>query len=286
MGVIRDRMQEDLKLKHYAPATCKEYVRCAEAYVVHFGISPLKLGEPDVRKYLVHLVDEKKAKPATIKMHLAAIRFLYDVTLRKPEVTASVPWPKVPHPLPVILSVEEVARLLDAVESIKYRAILMTAYGAGMRISEACALATFDIDSQRGLIHVRDGKRGRDRYVMLSPVLLGVLREYWKRFRPPGPALFPGDKPGSLISHTGVRNALVKAIKEAGIKKRVTPHTLRHCFATHLLEDGANLRVIQSLLGHGSIRSTARYTHVSKTLIETTMSPLDRLKLKRGATAR
>src|SRR5207245_2194527 len=167
--------------------------------------------EPEVRKYLSHLIDEKKAKPASIKMHLAAIRFLYEVTLRRPEVTAGVPWPKVPRPLPVILSLQEVGRVLDAIESIKHRVILMTAYGGGLRISEACALATIDIDSQRGLIHVRDGKRGRDRYVMLSPVLLAALRGYWKRFRPPGPALFPGRKPGSVISDSAVRLALKKA---------------------------------------------------------------------------
>jgi site-specific recombinase XerD len=210
-------------------------------------------------------------------MHVAGIRFLYEVTLRRPQLVAGLHFPKVPHRLPDILSREEVWHLLEAVHSPLHRAVLMTAYGAGMRIGEACSLLTTDIDSPRGVIHVRDGKRARDRYVMLSPVLLAALRGYWRLYRPTPPVLFPGEKPGSCVSHAAVRQALREARAATGLTKRVTPHSLRHAFATHLLEDGADIRTIQALLGHGSIRSTARYTQVSVAHICKTPSPLDRM---------
>jgi site-specific recombinase XerD len=279
MGIVQDRMAEDLRLKNYRAATVTEYLRCARRFVEHFGRSPLRLGEPDIRKFLLHLTDEKKASPATLKMYVASVRFLYTVTLRQPQKVASLVWPKVPHPLPDILAASEVERLLNAVESPKHRVILMAAYGAGMRIGEACSLATIDIDSERMVIHIRDGKRGHDRYVMLSPVLLAGLRSYWRMFRPEGLALFPGDKSGTCISAEAVRDALRQALAATGIKKRVTPHSLRHAFATHLLESGTDTRVIQRLLGHSSIRSTARYTQVSTKHIAATPSPLDRLRI-------
>jgi len=268
-------MQDDLKLKNYARGTVEQYLGCARRFVEHFGISPVSLGEDVVRKYVLKLAEERS--PSTVKMHVAAIRFLYEVTLRSPEVVVGLHFPKVPHRLPDILSREEVRRLLEAIEPPKYRAVLMTAYGAGMRISEACSLLTTDIDSGRGVIHVRDGKRSRDRYVMLSPVLLAALREYWKLYRPAVPILFPGERPQTCVSHAAVRQALHAGRAKAGITKRVTPHSLRHAFATHLLEDGADIRTIQALLGHGSIRSTAIYTHVSVAHVCKTPSPLDRL---------
>ena len=224
-----------------------------------------------------NLIDERRASPASHKMHLAAVKFLYSVTLGRPEVAVRLPWPKVPRTLPDILDGDEVERLLCSVESLMHRAILMTAYGAGMRISEACSLGVGDIDSSRGLIHIRDGKRGRDRFVMLPRRLLVFLREYWRAVRPPGPRLFPGQKKGRSITPSAVRAALMKAVAAAAITKRVTPHVLRHCFATHLLEGGEDIRIIQVLLGHGSIRTTARYTQVSKLHIGGTQSPLDRL---------
>jgi len=246
VGTLHDRMQDDLKLKNYAPGTVGQYLSCARRFVEHFGISPVSLGEEAVRKYVLQMAEQRS--PATVKMHVAAIRFLYEVTLRSPEVVVGVHFPKVPHRLPDILSLDEVRRLLEAVEPPIYRAVLMTAYGAGMRISEACSLLTTDIDSGRGVIHVRQGKRNRDRYVMLS----------------------------------AVRLAMCEAKARAGITKRVTPHSLRHAFATHLLEDGADIRTIQALLGHGSIRSTARYTQVSVAHICKTRSPLDRLPAPTG----
>ena len=285
MGTIHDRMAEDLRLKNYAAGTQTQYLRCAERFIEFFDRSPVKLSEANIRRFFVHLTDKQKAAPSTVKMHVASIRFLYSVTLRRPEKVANLLLPKVAHPLPDILSSTEVELLLNAVDSFKHRVILMTAYGAGMRIGEACSLTTGDIDSKRMVFHIRNCKRGRDRYVMLSPVLLTALREYWRQFRPAGVELFPGDKPESCISPNAVRAALKQALKKTGIKKRITPHSLRHAFATHLLEDGADIRIIQVLLGHGSIRSTARYTHVSTKHIASTKSPLDRVSVNGGQTS-
>lgn len=284
MGTIHDRMAEDLRLKNYADTTRYEYLRCAQHFIEFFDGSPRRLREEEIRRFFVHLTDKKKAAPGTVKMHVAAVQFLYTVTLHQPRKVANLQWPKLPHRLPDILSGAEVDSLLNAVTSPKHRVILMTAYGAGMRIGEACSLRTVDIDSKRMVIHIRDGKRGRDRYVMLSPVLLAALRDYWRQFRPSGEELFAGDKPQTCINPSTVRLALKKALKKVGIKKRVSPHSLRHAFATHLLEGGADIRVIQTLLGHGSIRSTARYTHVSTEHIAQTKSPLDRIPVNGGGT--
>ena len=282
MGMLHERMQDDLKLKNYAEGTIAQYLRCAGQFVEQFAASPLEVEGEAIRKYIVQMA--KKRSPATVKMHVAAIRFLYEVTLRTPERVVGLHFPKVPHKLPDILSREEVWRLLGAVEPPKYRAVLMAAYGAGMRISETCSLWTTDIDSGRGVIHIRCGKRSRDRYVMLSKVLLTTLREYWRTYRPTPPVLFPGDRRASCVSERSVRNALRDAVSKAGISKRVTPHSLRHSFATHLLEDGVDIRTIQMLLGHGSIRSTARYTQVSAAHIGKTPSPLDRHADRTGGT--
>lgn len=277
MERIRDRMHADLTLRRYSLGTVEKYLWCAATFVAFFGVSPRRLGEAEIRRFLLHLVEEKKASAATHKMFVAAIKFLYGTTLGRPEVAVRVPWPKVGRTLPDILSLDEVHRLLGAIESIKHRVILMAAYGAGLRIAEACALHVGDIDSARGLIHVRQGKGKRDRFVMLSARLLGALRAYWKRVRPTGPQLFPGQTPGSCISQEAVRDALRAAVAKAKITKHVTPHILRHSFATHLLEGGTDIRTIQVLLGHGSIRTTTRYTQVSAAHIGRTQSPLDRL---------
>jgi len=284
MGMVHDRMKDDLTLKHYADGTVTQYLACARKFVQRSKCSPLMVREEAIRKYIVEMA--KRRSPATVKMHVAAIRFLYEVTLGLPERVVSLHYPKVPHTLPDILGRDEVWRLLGAVDSPKHRAISMTTYGAGMRISEACSLWTTDIDSGRGVIHIRGGKRARDRYVMLSPVLLATLREYWRIFRPPVPVLFPGDKPGTTIQPSTVREALARAKVEARITKRVTPHSLRHAFATHLLEDGADIRTIQALLGHGSIRSTSRYTQVSAAHVCKTKSPLDGMPHQGGPTTR
>ena len=282
MGELYNRMQGDLKLKNYAPGTQQAYLQCATRYAQFYvGRSPSVMGEREVRDFLLDLA-LKQATPAVMKMHLASLRFLYGTTLRRPEVVVGIPWPKVPRTLPDILSGTEVERLLAAMEPLKHRAVVMTAYGAGLRISEACSLRALDIDSKRMLIHVRDGKRGRDRYSMLPVRLLAVLREYFRQTRPAGPYLFPGQAPQRPIRPGSVRDALEKAINKVGLRKRVTPHTLRHSFATHLLETGTDIRVIQALLGHASIQSTTRYTQVSTTHVSRVTSPLDLLGTPKG----
>jgi integrase/recombinase XerD len=275
MGKLREKMIQDLQLRRYAPATCERYVDCARAYVAYHRRPPEEMGEAEVRQYLLHLVLERKIAPATQKMHVAGIKFLYAETLARPEVVARIPWPKVRQSLPPILSGTEVDVLLAAIASTKYRAIVMTAYGLGLRISEVCRLCTSDIDSKRMLVWVRNGKRGRDRYVTLPVMVLFTLRRYWVTEKLSGPVLFPGQAPGSCVSASAVRLNLHVAAKQAKLTKRVTPHVLRHTFATHLLELGTDLRVIQMLLGHGSIRTTVRYTRVTDKHVARVTSPID-----------
>lgn len=217
-----------------------------------------------------------------MKMSVAALKFLYTHTLDRPEEVIRIPWPKTPRPLPVILSGTEVLSLLESLKPLQHRMVVMTAYGMGLRISEACRLSVDDVDSARMLVHVRNGKRGRDRYVMLPERLLVCLRGHWKTVRPPGPWLFPGRGPGTHIGAGAVRKALHKATDDAGIKKRVTPHILRGSFATHLLESGVDIRTIQALLGHGSIRTTEHYVQVSRAHIGRVQSPLDVLGTEEG----
>jgi integrase/recombinase XerD len=283
MGELKEKMAADLKLRFYRPGTVSSYLRQAELFAGYYKKSPAELGEAAIRTYLLHLVEEKKAGPSAVKMSVAALKFLYTHTLNRPEEVIRIPWPRTPKPLPDILSGSEVSRLLENVRSIKHRMIMMTAYGAGLRVSEACTLKSLDIDSKRMLIHVRDGKRGRDRYVMLPKRLLYCLREYWKIARPPGDWLFPGGDPEGPIGKSSVEDAVRKAARQAGIGKRVTPHVLRHSFATHLLETGTDIRTIQVLLGHGSIRTTEGYVKVSRAHVGRTESPLDLLGTKKGA---
>jgi integrase/recombinase XerD len=277
MGQLRDRMAEDLKLRRYKPSTCDKYLRCARAFVAYHRRPPEEMGVEEVRAFLLHLMSSGTIGAATHHQYVAAIKFLYATTLKRPEVAVAIPWPKVPQKLPPILSGTEVETLLDAMGSVKYRTIVLTAYGAGLRIDEVCSLGVEDIDSRRNLIHVRDGKHGRDRYVMLSSRVLLALRTYWRVERPEGPKLFPGQKPGSAISHEAVRKALRRAALRCQLRKPVTPHILRHSFATHLLELGTDVRVIQVLLGHKSIRTTVRYAQVSQAHVGRTRSPADAL---------
>jgi site-specific recombinase XerD len=282
MESLRKRMTADLVLHRFAPDTMAHYLGCVEVLARHFARSPAALGADEVRSFLVYLAREKRVHPTTQRMYVAAFRFLYIVTLRRPEVVSDVPWPRVPKPLPDILSGEEVEQIVAAVGSLQHQTLLLTAYAGGLRVSEACKLQVGDIDSKRGVIHVRCGKRGKDRYVMLSQRLLVLLREYWRRSRPPGPYLFPGRKPERPITVHAVQLALKMAVIHLGLRKRVTPHSLRHAFATHLLENGTDVRVIQRLLGHASIRSTERYAHVSLRHIARTPSPLDTLGQRDG----
>lgn len=277
MDVIADRMREELRLQGYALGTQKRYVNCARRLTAHFGRPPAELDAEQLRGFFVYLCEAKGLGASSRNCYLAAVHFLYTYVLDKPELVQRLYYAKVRRNVPVVLSATEVVAVFGAIRSLKHRAVILAAYGAGLRIGEACALHVGDIDSERMLIHVRIAKRGRSRYVMLSRRLLEALRTYWRRTRPPGPALFPGRDEGSYVNPDVVRWTLRTAAQEAGVKKRVTPHVLRHSFATHLLEQGADIRVIQVLLGHGSIHTTARYTHVSTAHLSKTHSPLDTL---------
>jgi len=281
MGELYDRMAQDLKLKNFVLTTQKEYLRCCCHFVRYHMTSPAELGEVAIKEYLAHLL-LRGAGPETLKMNVAALKFLYGVTLDRPKVAERLLWPKVPHRKPDILSGREVELVLGAVSSLIPAVALTAAYGAGLRISEVCRLRGEDIDSKRGVIHVRLGKGQKDRYVMLSTRLLGLLREYWVKVRPQGGWLFPGRKEGSHLTPCAVRKALDAAVRSLKLKKRVTAHVLRHSFATHLLEAGTDIRVIQVVLGHASIRTTARYAQVSAAHVARAKSPLDLLGTKQG----
>jgi site-specific recombinase XerD len=268
-------MEGDLRLRGLAEVTRSEYLRSVHQFVAYYRRSPAELGAEDIRAYLLHLTQDLHFSPANLKMRVAALKFLYTVTLNRPDVVERIAYPKVPRVLLDIPSPGEVAKVLGALRSPKYRMLLCCAYGSGLRVSEACNLCIGDLDSQRMVIHVRAGKGGRDRYAMLSPVLLASLRQYYRTERPQRPYLFPSPIPGQPVRPEGVQTALRIALTHSGVSKRITPHTLRHAFATHSLEAGTDLRVIQVLLGHATIRTTTRYVHVSTRLIAATRSPLD-----------
>jgi integrase/recombinase XerD len=276
MTLLRRRMIDDMGLRNLAPKTIEVYTQRVAAFARHFKRSPEALGPDEVRAYLLHLVQERHVSWSYYNQTVAALRFLYEVTLERQGVMQRIRCPKVPKKLPVVLSQDEVTRVLSAVGSLKHRALLMTAYAAGLRVSEVASLRIEDIDSKRMVIRVRQGKGRKDRYVMLSPRLLAILREYWKATRP-AEWLFPGDIPGRPLTEASVQRVCVRAGRDAGLDKHVTVHTLRHSFATHLLEAGTDIRTIQVLLGHRNLKTTAIYTHVSPAAVEATHSPLDRL---------
>jgi site-specific recombinase XerD len=276
MTPLRKQYLEDLQLRNYAPATQEAYVGCVARFARHFATTPANLGPDHIREYQLYLVQEKKAKWSVFNQTVCALRFLYRTTLQKDWAVSHIPFPRKETKLPVVLSTEEVACFFENLPSVKYRAIVMTAYGAGLRISEVLSLQPCDIDSKRMVVNVRDGKGNKDRCVMLSPKLLTVLREYYKAYRPKT-WLFPGGKPGRPLTRSSVERACVCARGKLSGDKKVTPHTMRHSFATHLLDAGVNIRVIQMLLGHKSLRSTARYTHVAQSTVASTPSPLDSL---------
>lgn len=275
MTPLRRRMIEDMRLRNLAERTIETYVERVAAFARHFAASPEHLGHEDIRTFLLHLV-ARKASWSLVNQTRCALRFLYRYTLKRPWVDDGVACSKVPRKLPVVLSLDEVAQLFAAVAGLKHRAILMTAYAAGLRLSEVVALRIEDIDSRRMVLRVRQGKGRKDREVMLSPRLLEILRLYWRAERPRD-YLFPGRDPDRPISPTSVQKICKAALKASGLKKRVSPHSLRHSFATHLLEAGADVKTIQLLLGHRHLSTTARYTHVSTARLHGTSSPLDRL---------
>ena len=277
MSVLRQHMIEDMQLRNLAPNTQISYIQQVSCFARHFGKCPTELGEEEIRTYQVYLTSEKKLAPGSIHTAVAALRFLYRVTLKREWTFEDVlPLPKKPQTLPVVLSPEEVQQFLGFVESLKHRAILTTCYAAGLRISEAVHLTPTAIDSQRMVIRVAQGKGQKDRYVMLSPALLAILRNYWRTARPRD-WLFPGDRPGEPITTDAVGDACQKARRLSGLSKPVTPHTLRHAFAVHLLESGTDVRTIQLLLGHRSLATTAKYLRIATSKVCATESPLELL---------
>ncbi|MHB8565432.1 MAG: tyrosine-type recombinase/integrase [Acidiferrobacteraceae bacterium] len=276
MTPLRQRLLEDMRIRNFARNTQSSYLLQISAFARHFARSPELLGPEEVRAYQVHLLNVRKLAPSSLGTATAALRFLYKVTLKRDWALEEIPLPKKPQTLPVILSREEVARFLESVAGLKHRTILMVAYGAGLRVSEVTHLKVGDIDSARMMLRVDQGKGGKDRYVMLSTKLLEQLRRYWSRTRPRA-WLFPGERFGQPISREAVAEACQKARRLAGIDKPITPHSLRHAFATHLLESGTDLRTIQLLLGHRSLSTTSRYLKVATQTVCATVSPLELL---------
>lgn len=274
---LRQRMTEDMQIRNLSPLTQSCYVQQVSMFARHFGKSPAVLGLEDIRDYQLYLTNQKKLDASSIRVAVSALRFLYRVTLKRPwDFIEAVPSPKKPQILPIILSPEEVLHFLGCVASIKQRTILTTCYAAGLRISEAVNLMPSAIDRQRMIIHIDQGKGRKDRYVMLSPKLLQVLSDYWHRVRPRG-CLFPGRTPGQPITRTAVEVACQAAHALSGLTKPVTPHSLRHAFAVHLLEAGTNLRTIQLLMGHSSLETTVGYLRIATSKVCATTSPLDLL---------
>jgi integrase/recombinase XerD len=279
MGRLHDRMAEDLTLRNFSPATRRNYLLYARKFAAFFGRSPQDMGEPEIRQFLLHQLEVKQLAHASYRQIYAALKFLYTVTLKRAWDVEHLPFPRQQQrPLPVVLHADELIALFQAFRRPKYRALFMTCYAAGLRINEACHLRVEDIDSKQMVVHVRHAKGGKERLTLLSVKLLEVLRAYWREEKP-RLWLFPGTTPDRPLSSDTARQALQQVCLDAGLTKKCTPHTLRHCFATHLLDAGADLVVLQALLGHHSIRTTCRYTHVSVQRIQKVVSPLDLLPL-------
>jgi integrase/recombinase XerD len=278
MSPLRRRMIEDMTVRNLAPATQQSYLYAVARFSRHFARSPDRLGLEQVRAYQVHLAAQKRSW-SHINQASCALRFFYGVTLGRSEVLAGIVSAREPQKLPVVLSADEIVQFLEAVPGLRNRAALTTAYGAGLRVREVSRLKLADIDSGRKVIRIEQGKGGKDRYVMLSAQLLQILRAYWWLARP-ARWLFPGRELDHPVSVATLQEACRVATRTAGLSKPVTVHTLRHSFATHLLEAGTDIRIIQVVLGHARLATTARYAQVATRLIAGTPSPLDRLSLK------
>jgi integrase/recombinase XerD len=277
MTPLRQRMIEDMQVRNFSPHTQSAYVLQVSLFARYFGKPPDQLGPEEIRSYQVYLTNEKKLAPSSILLAVGALRFLYKVTLHKDwSVEDIIPAPKKPQKLPIVLSPEEVLHFLRCVASTKHRTILTTCYAGGLRVSEAVRLKPAEIDSQRMVIRVDQGKGQKDRYVMLSPRLLEILRDWW-RLAKPKPWLFPGNIPGRHITTGTVELACQEAHRAARIPKPITPHSMRHAFSVHLLERGTDVRTIQLLLGHRSLATTARYLRIAANKVCSTTSPFDLL---------
>ncbi len=281
MTHLRKMMLEELERRNYSERTIRYYLRFVERFAKYFGKSPDKLGPEHLRRYQAYLLKERRLCPGTVENHVAALRFFYIRTLNRHEFRQFLPYPKVGKKLPSILSGEEVTRLIDASSSLFERTLLMVLYGTGMRRAEVARLKIADIDSQRMVLHVVNGKGGKDRDLPLSPALLETLRAHWQWLKP-RTYLFPSRMHRDVeqpITDKIVWRVCTEAAKRAGLRKRVTPHLIRHSWATHLLEAGTDLRSIQLLLGHEDLEVTARYLHLSQKRLQQVANPIEELKL-------
>ena len=284
MTPLRQRMLEELQRLNYSPSTARGYILAIRQLAAHFMRSPEKLGAEELREFQLYLLNERKLTPNTVEIRMAALRFFYKKVLKRQDIGLDhLPFPKVPKKLPVVLSQEEVTQLIDAAPNLKYRTILMVLYSTGLRRAEVPQVKVEHIDSARMIVHVKQGKGMRDRDLPMSPKLLDVLREYYRQYRPKI-YLFPSsgrrlgaDEP---MSDKSVWHAVSTAAKRARLSKKIGVHTLRHTFATHLAEAGADLRTIQLLLGHSSIADTVIYLHLSQRHLRTVTNPLDQISLR------
>ena len=275
MNSLRQRMVEDLRIRNYSPGTQKSYVGAVRRMALHFNTPPDRLRPQDIRAWQLHLA-EREVSWSTFNGSVCALRFFYGTTLGRPEMVERIPFARRELPLPDVFSQREILRLLGALTHPKHVTMLSVAYGVGLRISELLALCVRDVDSERMVIHIRRSKGKKDRFVPLSPKLLEKLRTYWKACRPRD-VLFPGRDPARRMGESTFRRICLRAARRAQITKRIYPHLLRHSFATHLLEAGVDVRTIQILLGHSSLRTTTRYTHVSTERLHSVRLPLDLL---------
>jgi len=276
MTTLRQRMLEDLRIRNYAPTTVRCYIRAVAEFAQHFNKPPDQLGPEEIRSWQLFLLNEKRVKLSTYIQAVCALRFFYRNTLHRKIEIDRIPLPRYEKKLPVILSKTEVKALLEAPKNLKHRAMLAAMYGAGLRVSEVAKLKVSDLDRERRVIWVRGGKGRKDRQVMLAEPLREVLAAYW-RWKRPAEWMFPGKKPDCPIGTNSVFKACVKAARKAGITKPIHPHSLRHAFATHLLDEGVSLLVIQALLGHAHLKTTAGYLHLSDSAVRSTRSPLETL---------
>lgn len=274
MGILRDQMEADLKIGKYAEKTRETYLRFAGQFAAYHDRPPADMGREEVRQWLVHLIEERQLGRESVKQARAAVLFLYRVTLGLDLKLQRIPVPRKQRRIPEVLSGREVQQLLELIDKGKYRAIVMLMYGGGLRLTEACRLRPEQIDSKRMLLHLQ-GKGNKQRCTMLSTRLLCYLREYWRQERPGNGWMFPGGRNWGHISDSSVRQVFRGVVKLAGFTKRVTSHTLRHSFATHLIEMGTDVSVVKALLGHSQLRSTEVYLHASRELLARTKSPLD-----------
>lgn len=276
MSKLREKMQQEMQLRNYSNKTIVTYLSCISQLTKHLNIAPANLSSEQVKSYLLYLINERKLSKTTINQTISALKFLNEVVLKRDWIQMDLPRPKVPKDLPIVLSKEEIKRLLDVTINLKHRAAFTLAYSSGLRLGEVCHMRPQDIDSNRRQIRVFNGKGQKTRYTILSPSVLSLLRECWNRYRPKT-YLFEGYEKGTPITNNALRMAFNKNVGKAGIKKNACFHSLRHSFATHLLEQGVNLRIIQQLLGHRSIKTTTVYTHLVNFSPDQITSPFENL---------